>query len=42
MLQGLPEFAEAVLKEVPEDRIDGEAIPILEQTAAGSPPSIWG
>jgi PH (Pleckstrin Homology) domain-containing protein len=41
MLTGLPEFAQAVLREVPPSRIDADALPILEQTAGGNPPSIW-
>lgn len=42
MLTGLPEFASTVLREVPASRIDDNARVLLEQTAAGSPPSIWG
>jgi len=42
MLIGLPEFARSVLAEVPRARIDAGALPVLEETAAGSPPSIWG
>jgi hypothetical protein len=41
MLTGLPEFAKTVLREVPPSRIDANALPILEQTAAGNPPPIW-
>jgi hypothetical protein len=42
MLRGLPELAQAVLAEVRPPAIDRETRPILEQTAAGSPPSVWG
>ena len=42
MLMGLPEFARAVLEKVHPSAIDDRTRPILEQTAAGSPPSIWG
>ncbi|MBC7817322.1 MAG: PH domain-containing protein, partial [Planctomycetaceae bacterium] len=42
MLTTLPEFARAVLREVPHQRIDPATISILEATASGSPPSIWG
>jgi hypothetical protein len=42
MLMGLPEFARILLQEVAAASIDPAARPILEQTAAGSPPSIWG
>jgi hypothetical protein len=41
MLMGLPEFAQALLAHVPASAIDGPARPILEATAAGSPPSVW-
>lgn len=41
MLIGLPAFAQAVLKEVPPDNIDPRARSLLEETAAGRPPSIW-
>jgi len=42
LVMGLPEFAQAVLAEVRPGAIDEATRPILEQTAAGSPPSIWG
>ncbi len=41
MLVGLPSFASTVLSEVPPDRIDPAALPVLQQTAAGHPPPIW-
>lgn len=42
MLTGLPEFARAVLLEVPMLSIETETRTLLEQTASGSPPSLWG
>jgi hypothetical protein len=42
MLMGLPGFAQAVLAEVRPWAIDEGTRPVLEQTAAGSPPAIWG
>ena len=42
MLMGLPEFARVLLSEVPELRIDPAARVLLEQTAEGHPPSVWG
>lgn len=42
MLMGLSEFARVVLQKVSGSSIDPAARPILEQTAAGSPLSIWG
>ena len=41
MLTGLPAFARTVLHEVPRDRIDPAAVPVLERTAADNPPPIW-
>jgi hypothetical protein len=41
MLVGLPAFARTVLHEVPRDRIEAQAVPVLERTAAGNPPPIW-
>ena len=42
MLTSLPEFARAVLDGVSRERIDPKTVGILESTASGSPPSIWG
>ena len=42
MLTALPEFARTVLEGVSPERIDPRTIRILESTASGSPPSIWG
>jgi hypothetical protein len=41
MLSGLPAFAGAALAAVSPAAIDPAARPLLEQTAAGDPPSIW-
>jgi hypothetical protein len=40
-LTSLPEFAGAVLKAVPQRNIDPDALTVLRNTAAGSPPPIW-
>ena len=42
MLVGLPEFARVVLARVPAHAIDETARPVLEATAAGEPPPVWG
>jgi hypothetical protein len=42
MLTALPAFARAALDGVPRQFVDPKALPVLEATAAGSPPSIWG
>ncbi len=42
MLIGLPEFASAALAEVPPAAIDPGARTVLEATAAGDLPRIWG
>jgi hypothetical protein len=42
MLMGLPEFARALLRGAPTASIDSAALPILEETAEGNPPSLWG
>ncbi len=41
MLVGLPEFARLVLAHVPRTAINAASLPVLEATAAGSPPSLW-
>ena len=41
MLQGLPEFAAAVLSLVPPGAIDGDARIVLEATARGELPPVW-
>jgi hypothetical protein len=42
MLQGLPEFAAAVLTHVPPPAIDGDTRTVLEATARGELPRVWG
>jgi hypothetical protein len=42
MLMGLPEFARALLRGAPAGSIDSAALAVLEETAAGNPPSLWG
>lgn len=41
MVTGLPEFARAVLAQVPPAAIDAATRAVLERTAAGDPPSVW-
>jgi hypothetical protein len=42
MLQGLPEFAAAALTQVPPATIDGDTRMVLEATARGELPRVWG
>jgi hypothetical protein len=42
MLVGLPEFASLLLAYAPAQAIDADTLPILQATAAGQPPSVWG
>jgi PH (Pleckstrin Homology) domain-containing protein len=42
MLVGLPEFARLLLAKVPPGAIEPQTVPVLEATAAGEPPSVWG
>ena len=42
MLMGLPEFARAILREVPGFAIEPAARNLLERTEEGNLPSIWG
>jgi hypothetical protein len=42
MLMGLPEFASLVLSHVPATVIDEPTRAVLEATAAGNPPNLWG
>jgi hypothetical protein len=42
MLVGLPEFARLLLAHVPGRAIEAQTLPVLEATAAGDPPSVWG
>lgn len=41
MLMGLPEFARMLLAHVPDGAIEPAALPLLRETAAGRPPSVW-
>jgi Bacterial PH domain len=41
MLQGLPEFAAAVLAQVPPAAVDGDTRTVLEATARGELPRVW-
>jgi hypothetical protein len=42
MLMGLPDFARTIMQEVSPAKIDSDTAAILEQTASGAPPSVWG
>jgi hypothetical protein len=42
MLVGLPEFARLLLTHAPGDAISPDTLPVLEATAAGHPPPVWG
>lgn len=42
MLQGLPEFAAAVLSQVPPAAIDEDTRAVLEATGRGELPRVWG
>jgi hypothetical protein len=42
MLSGLPEFARVVLAQVPRTAIDEDTRAILNATASGKPPAVWG
>ena len=42
MLLGLPDFARAALAQVPPSAIDPETRVVLEATAAGNLPQVWG
>ncbi len=42
MLTGLPAFARAVLLHAPPGAIDAETLAVLQATADGSPPKVWG
>jgi hypothetical protein len=42
MLVGLPEFAQLVLRQVPPSAIEPDTLPVLQATADGHPPSVWG
>ena len=42
MIIGLPQFAQVILAMAPQAQIDVDTRRVLQATAAGSPPSIWG
>jgi len=42
MLRGLPEFAAEALSQVPPPAVDAETRAVLEATAQGTLPSVWG
>lgn len=42
MVTGLPDFARLVLAHVPPDAIDPQTRDVLEATAAGNLPKVWG
>jgi hypothetical protein len=42
MLMGLPAFAALLLAHAPGEAIEKDALPILQSTAEGNPPSVWG
>jgi uncharacterized membrane protein len=42
MLMGLPMFAQLLLAHAPRESIEKNALPVLQTTAEGNPPSVWG
>ena len=42
MLMGLPSFAQLLLAHTPAGAIDRQTLPVLQNTAEGNPPSVWG
>ena len=42
MLMGLPSFAQLLLAHTPAEAIDRQTLPVLQNTAEGNPPSVWG
>jgi len=42
MLMGLPTFAQLLLAHVPRQSIEKNTLPVLQATAEGNPPSLWG
>ena len=42
MLMGLPRFAQLLLAHAPRQSIDKNTLPVLQTTAEGNPPSVWG
>jgi hypothetical protein len=42
MLMGLPTFAQLLLAHAPPQSIEKNTLPVLQTTAEGNPPSVWG
>jgi len=42
MLMGLPRFAQLLLAHAPRQSIEKNTLPVLQTTAEGNPPSVWG
>jgi small-conductance mechanosensitive channel len=42
MLMGLPVFAQLLLVHAPPEAIDSKTVSVLQMTAEGNPPSVWG
>jgi hypothetical protein len=42
MLMGLPTFAQLLLAHAPPQSIERNTLPVLQTTAEGNPPSVWG
>jgi hypothetical protein len=42
MLMGLPTFAQLLLAHTPAEAINRHTLPVLQKTAEGNPPSVWG
>jgi hypothetical protein len=42
MLMGLPTFAQLLLAHAPPQSIEKSTLPVLQTTAEGNPPSVWG
>jgi hypothetical protein len=42
MLMGLPRFAQLLLAHAPRQSIEKKTLPVLQTTAEGNPPSVWG
>jgi hypothetical protein len=42
LLMGLPTFAQLVLAHAPPQSIEKNTLPVLQITAEGNPPSVWG
>jgi hypothetical protein len=42
MLMGLPTFAQLLLAHTPPQSIEKKTLPVLQTTAEGNPPSVWG